>query len=320
MAKQSIRFNYFEPKLVGESGEEYLWDMKPFIEYIIGNRNAFNAPVVLGDEIADLEWNSCYYDENAQLFYIQLSKLRSKNIPSRKKVSQDKVSIHLDEDEFLGEFNLLIYDPNINILIIQSNFYGLTIKQVANALSNMRLNYKEAIEESENDNPFIVSLRPIIDTQAIDKVKTNEIYRKIKIKGSNYREIANERLNSTVLDTAINSIDEINGVNFEISLSMARAPKNETLEKEEVINMIDDVLDLKERNLDVSMNITTKKDEEDAIEYIDLLEPRLTSKIVLEVKNRSTIGAEYIFQAFKEQNYFDEAKHLQHTARSLVHR
>ncbi|MFI8544092.1 DUF6731 family protein [Enterococcus casseliflavus] len=319
MAKQMIRFNYFKPRLANEAEEYDLWNMKPFIEYILSNKNSFTAAVVLGDEISDLEWNSCGYDDKNELYYIQLSKLRSKNIPSRKRINKDKVSIDLEKDEFLGEFNLLIFDPKYNILITQGNFYGLTSKQIALSLSNLRLKYKESIGQSEGDSPSVVHLEPLIDKDAISDVKQNKIYRKITIKGADYHELANEDLTSDMLSTSIKALDEVNGVNFEISVTMAREARNKSLDQSEVRKIIDDVLILKEKDLDVSMNIATKKDENNAIEYIDLLTPRLTSSIVVEVENRSTIGAEYIFESFKDQNYYNEEVHMQSILRSILY-
>lgn len=70
----------------------------------------------------------------------------------------------------------------------------------------------------------------------------------------------------------------------------------------------------------MSMNIASRKDEDNSIEYIDLIAPRLTSKITLDVQNRATIGAEYIFNGFKEQNYFDEDNHMQRTVTNILAR
>ena len=81
-----------------------------------------------------------------------------------------------------------------------------------------------------------------------------------------------------------------------------------------------DLLELRDKNIDVSMNIASRKDEENSIEYIDLIAPRLTSKIILDVQNRSTIGAEYIFNGFKEQNYFHENVHMQRTVMNILAR
>lgn len=321
MVKQKIRFNYFEPMLATEDNRLALWDMKDFLEFILSNKRAFNAAVVLGDEVSDLEWNSCGFDERNNLYYIQLSKLRSKNIPSRKKINHDKESLQLSDDEFLGEFNLLIYDPTMNILITQGNFYGLTTKQIALSLSGIRLKWQDTQGLSDGDTPYIVHLAPIIDNLAIDRVKSNKIYRKISIKGADYQEIAGTHLTSDVLSRSIDAIDEINGVNFEIIITMAQTPKNESLESDEVRKIIDDVLYLKNREeKDISMNITSRRDEENAIEYIDLFSPRLTSSIVLDVKNRATIGADYIFNGFKEQNYYNEKNAMQNKIGRTINR
>lgn len=312
MAKQKIRFNYLEPQLVIENDELVKWDMKKFLETILNNKKAFDASVFLGDEVSDLEWNSCDYDYQNDLYYIQLSKLRSKNIPSRKRLNQDKVDIELADDEYLGEFNLLIYDPKVMALITQGNFYGLTIKQIALTLTGLRRKVNELIGESDGELPYMVNLAPVIDSKAISKVMSNDIYRKITVKGADFSEIADSDLNSQVLSKAIDALNKVHGVNFELTLSMAKADKKETLDKEEIRNMIDDVVKINKNSKDnVAMNIASRKDFESSIEYIDLLTPRLTSEIVLEVQNRSTIGAEYIFNGFKEQNYFNDIQHFQ---------
>lgn len=318
MAKQKIRFNYFEPELVVEGNELAKWDMKNFLDTILNNKRSFNASVFLGDEISDLEWNSCDYDYSNNLYYIQLSKLRSKNIPSKKRVSHDKVDINLADDEYLGEFNLLIYDPSLNILVTQGNFYGLTVKQIALTLSGLRMKVNDLNGDNDGEIPYMVHLAPIIDKEAIGKVLNNEIYRKITIKGADFNEIADEDLDSNVLSRAIDALGEVHGVNFDITLSMAKTGKEETLDPEEVRLMINDILRLKEdKELDVGMHIASRRDYDSAIEYIDLLSPRLNSEIVLDVQNRATIGAEYIFNGFKEQNYFSETKYMQNKLRNM---
>lgn len=321
MAKQKIRFNYFEPKIVFENNnnnKESKWDMVPFLNYILTHKNSFSGSFSLGDEISDLEWDSCGFDEKNKLYYLQLSKLRSKNIPSRKKVDQQKVSLNLSADEFLGEFNLLIFDPRHNVLITQANYHGLTTKQIETSLSNLRLKYKEEIGELDKQNISAVSLRPIIDNNAISYVKNNEIYRKIVIKGSDYQEIANDSLNSEALSSTIRALNEVNGVNFEITVTMSNNPKNESLSQSEVRNMIEDVVKLRENKVDVSMNVSSRKNEEFVLENTDLLIPKLTSSINIEVKNRSTIGAEVIFNSFKELNYYDQDHHMQQRLKNII--
>ena len=50
----------------------------------------------------------------------------------------------------------------------------------------------------------------------------NEIYRKITIKGADFNEIADEELDSDVLSRSIAALSEVHGVNFEVTLSMAK--------------------------------------------------------------------------------------------------
>lgn len=318
MVKQKIRFNYFEPKIVFANDDEAQWDMIPFLDYILANKKCFSGALSLGDEISDLEWDSCGFDERNNLYYIQLSRLRSKNIPSRKKLDQKKVSLNLSEDEFLGEFNLLIFDPRHNVLITQANYHGLTTKQIETSLSNLRLKYKEEVRELEEGNISVVSLRPIIDNNAISFVKNNEIYRKIVIKGSDYREIENDSLNSEALSSTIRALNEVNGVNFEITVTMSNNPKNESLSQSEVRRMIEDVVKLRENKVDVSMNVSSRINEDFVLENTDLLIPKLTSSITIEVQNRSTIGAEAIFHNFKELNYYDQDHHMQQRLGNII--
>lgn len=309
MARKKIRFNYFVPHLVDvqDSESNIKWDMKEFIEFILNhNHSELNTAVPLGDEIADLEWNTAFFDDKPdhELYYFQLSKNRSKDIPSKKKLNHNKVPLELETDEYIGEFNLLIYDAKWHIVALQSNFFGLTTKQIETTLSVLRQRVKDSMGNSEKDNPKGVVLEPIIDSSEIQNVKRHKIYRKIIVKGSDYNFAAADNYKDNPLNKAITDLKKIGGVNFNIELSMSRTSKNESLDSDNVRQIIDEVLDLKDSNSDVSMNITSKRQEDDSIETINLIEPRLTSSIVMYVENRTTMKSESIYQNFCEQNYF----------------
>ena len=152
---KKIRFNYFVPSLIdiSDNNANIRWDMKEFFEFILGHKHSdLNTAVPLGDEIADLEWNTVHFDEKNDLYYCQLSKNRSKDIPSKKKLNHNKVPLELEDDEYIGEFNLLVYDARYDLLIVQSNFFGLTVKQIATTLSILRQRIKDAINKSEKIN------------------------------------------------------------------------------------------------------------------------------------------------------------------------
>ena len=63
---KKIRFNYFVPSLIdiSDNNANIRWDMKEFFEFILGHKHSdLNTAVPLGDEIADLEWNTVHFDE-----------------------------------------------------------------------------------------------------------------------------------------------------------------------------------------------------------------------------------------------------------------
>lgn len=317
-SSKRIRFNYFVPSLVDitDNNANIRWNMKEFFEFILNHEhNDLNTAVPLGDEIADLEWNTAKFDEKNDLYYCQLSKNRSKDIPSKKKLNHNKVPLELEDDEYIGEFNLIVYDARYNLLIVQSNFFGLTVKQISTTLSILRQRIKDAMGKSEKDNPKGIILEPLIDPSEISKIKKHKIYRRIIVKGSDYNFAAADDYKESPLNKAINYLRKIGGVNFNIELSMSRSAKNRSLNADQVRKIIDEVLNIRKNDTaDVAMSIASKANEEDPVDVVNLIEPRLTSEIVIKVENRSTIGSEYIYTNFCEQNYLGDKNNMREKA------
>ncbi|WP_338757146.1 DUF6731 family protein [Levilactobacillus brevis] len=307
--RKKVRFNYFVPYLVNseDENENFRWTMKEFVEFFLNHKHEdMNTAVPLGDEIADMEWNTAKYDDKNDIYYFQLSKNRSKNIPSKKKLNHDKVSLELDEDEYISEFVLLVYDARYNILIVQSNYYSLSTSQVQIALSILRQRVKDFNKESEHDNPRGVYLKPLIDSAMIKKVKKNTIYRRIAVKGADFNMAASDEFKNNSVNKAITALKEMNGVSFNIELSMSREKKGKSLDKETVRELMDEVTEADSAGTNVSMSVTSRAQENAALETINLIEPRLTSAIEVVAPDRSTIAAESLYTSFCEQNYLVE--------------
>ena len=315
-----IRFNYFVPYLVDitDNNANVRWNMKEFFDFILNHKHShddLNTAVPLGDEIADLEWNTVHFDVKNDLYYCQLSKNRSKDIPSKKKLNHNKVPLELEDDEYIGEFNLIVYDVRYSLLMVQSNFFLLTVKQISTTLSILRQRIKDAMNKSEKDNPKGITLGPLIDPSEISKVKKHKIYRKITIKGSDYNFAAADDYKDLPLNKAIKHLGKIGGVNFNIELSMSRTARNKSLNANQVREIIDEVLNIRENDtVDVEMSIASKANEEDPVDVVNLIEPRLTSEIVIAVENRTTIGSEYIYNNFCEQSYLNAKDNMREKA------
>lgn len=307
--RKKVRFNYFVPYLVNSEDENqnFRWDMKEFVEFFLNHKHKdMNTAVPLGDEIADMEWNTAKYDDKNDIYYFQLSKNRSKNIPSKKKLNHDKVPLELDEDEYISEFILLVYDARYNILIVQSNYHSLSTSQVKIALSILRQRVKDCKKESEHNNPRGVYLEPLIDSAMIKKVKKHKIYRKISIKGADFSMAASDKFKNNSVNQAITALKEMNGVSFNIELSMSREKKEKSLDKEAVRELMNEITEADSMGANVSMSVTSRSQENSALETINLIEPRLTSSIEVVAPDRTTIAAEALYTNFCEQNYLVE--------------
>ncbi|WP_428958049.1 DUF6731 family protein [Levilactobacillus brevis] len=338
MAKLSIRFNYYFPTLKyieddTHDGIPEYWDMRPFCDWILNtkvnpseDRPAMAVPLQ-NQEFGDLEWRfeDSRYDEQNNLYYIRLKKLRSSNLPAIATRGGDSEDVSLDDNQFLGEFNLLVFDPVNQRAIVQSNFFGLSQKQVELALSAMRLAWKHAINEPINaDNPGIVDLEIIPDDEALRHVGDSGIYRSIDVKSSDIQALTRTEINSNTLNSALELASSINGVTFHVQIGLAYTQKDRTLDNAETRNLIGDIERLNELTdtgeAPAQLSVKARQTVDDPLENVDILLPKLRSYIRLVDEGRSTLGAGYIYTHFIEDNYLNEEQHFQQRARIAVPR
>lgn len=313
MVRKYVRFNYFEVQLVpaqivleaeineGEEEVEYVadaWNMGGFLDYLMIHRETFATTVPLGDEFAEIEKDSYSYDERRNIYSLQLSKLRDNNIPSKKRMGELKEAILLEQDEYIGEFVSLIFDNEYGSLALQSNLYGLSVKQTENVLTQLRFGYLNEIDRNE-ELPLVVKLAPIIDRAKIQRIIRSDYYKKVRIKGSNVMLDANLN-DGSLLGEARRFLNETAGVNFDITVSMGRAEKTASLTEDKIRELIEEFQNLPE-DRKPQVELTALENEEAEIETINLLEPRMTDRISIEIAPRQTVAHEYLYQTFLEK-------------------
>ncbi|WP_102707384.1 DUF6731 family protein [Terribacillus saccharophilus] len=314
-----VRFNYFEPQLVPadqllraelmEDNEDvdnlrdiphYRWDMAPMLDYLMTNHE-FTTDFALGDEYAEIEPRSYRYDERGDTYDFQLSKLRESNIPSKKRFHTIKEDILLDQDEFIGEFVSILYDNHLGAVALQSNLYGLSVKQTEIFLTNVRADFLAAIGEEEGDTLMHVKLAPLVDTLQLERAAQADYYKKIRIKGSDVMGTA-LLTGDNLLSEASEMLDRVNGVNFDITLSLGRVERTASLDNDAVRQVVEMFEELPVR-AKPKIEITAMQNEEAQTETINLLEPRMTDRISVNVAPRTTIAHEHLTDEFREQAF-----------------
>lgn len=324
MADFCVSFNYTYPTLRFISDDAPVgFNMTDFCEWLIKMKEETTRPslvVPLSNEtFADIEWKDCMYDFENGLYCFRLKKLRSKNIPAFTGKNVDSTDIVLEENQFLGEFNLLVFDPHIGKLIVQSNYFGLSIKQIETALTQMRLKYFESKGEYVDSNdPGFVKLEFLVDPKEITSLRESDIYRSINLRVADISRLETMQIKSTTLNKAVELANDMEGIAVTIQVSLSHEPKARSLNNVEMNELIEDIEKLNiNQNEGTKLSVKARNSIESPLENIDVLLPKLTSTVVLHDMGRATLGMEYLYTQFKEQNYFSEEQHMQRRAKLL---
>lgn len=309
MPRKYVRFNYFEVQLVATdealraeyNDDENIpyyadpWDMSGFLDFLMTNVETFRTTVPVGDEYAEIEKDTYSYDERRNIYSFQLSKLRESNIPSKKRFGEIKENILLDQDEYIGEFISFIYDNQYQTAIVQSNLYGLSVKQAESVLTELRFRWLDRLGRTE-EIPLVVRLVPIIDRSKVERVINADYYKKIRIKAADVMLDAALEENSLISD-ARRLLNESSGVTIDLTISLGRSERTASLDEATVRNAIRAFQDLDE-DVRPQVELTALENEEAEIETINLIEPRMTDRISIEVEPRQTVAHEYLYHTF----------------------
>lgn len=311
MATKYITFNYFEPVLVQpeqafeaeltEHNEDRefegdIWNMEPFMNFLSGDIEDIDFSYTLGTEYADIEPGSFIQSDN--LYHIQFSKLRETNIPAKKRIGEIKEEIYLQDDEYIGEFNSIMYDHSLNIVMIQSNHYGLSTRHLENYLTELRFRFLE-YNGIDTEPALVVKLNPIIDRRQITDAMNADYYRKIRIRGADYMQDSDYADEEHLINDVTRTIRKAQGVNVDLQISVGRAERTASLDND-IIKKTLEIFKESPDNRKPNIELTLLENEEAQIETINLIRPRLHDKVPFTIEPRTTIGHEFIFQKMKE--------------------
>lgn len=302
MAKKSIRFNYFSINVCGDYHgvvRSAPWNMTDFFNYLSVTDNFMNGVANVGEYNAELDRTTFEYSDNPELFSIQITKLRDDKLPVIKAIGLEKEDLELNENQYLGEYITIVYDSQLCMLAVQSNLYSLNISQLEIMLTSLRKSYFEAIDDPQ-ELDLSVKLYPLLDPNKVHQVRNAQIFKTISIKGSDVSLEAFER--NPTLNRLSEIMGEIEGVKFELKLSVGGGPRDSSLDQSTIRNIIDSFTAVDETNSEKpKIEVKAKLDDESKPEIINLLTPRITNLISLDIPNRQSISHIIIFVEFKEE-------------------
>jgi hypothetical protein len=288
-------------KKIQENTEAYSirYDLNPLLQS--ANSHSVSQTVHIFDKLVELDVSTFLPmpddAENNDVVYFQISNCRDFNIPSKKRIGQEREDIKLDDDEYIGEFMSIIYHKLKCAVMVQLNKYSLSISQLENFFTALRFEYLDSIGKlTAFEQIFRVALHPIIDKKALSNIKKQDKFTKFNIKCSDIALLPLAKNEKSSLYKLGQILEEFEGVNVELSLSVDARQKKEKelkLNAKEIREIYDSFCeiedDTKKPNISVHYKDGTKTD------VLNWLIPKMQNECTFHIEPRKTIGYEDMF-------------------------
>lgn len=268
----------------------------------------------------ELDKDTYVHDEENEpwLYAFQLTKLRSTELPAKKKIGRERENIALTDDEYIGEFTQIIYDERFNTVAIQSNRYGVSATLVSKYLNCIRNRYLERIGEKKYLY-LIGNLEPLVDESLTQKALNSKTFKKLKLKCSDVNVDGIVSPDNATVGAVAGLIGQQSGVVVEVIISVKGRKKSQTLSSEDIEEtahkflgyMRDSSISCKEKK-DAGMELTYYDSTINSTEAVNLLVPKVNFFVNIETEERKPIDATYLFGKVKEMygRYTERLKSL----------
>lgn len=315
-----IMFSYHQVKVISneifvrkqlleeiKNYESKVWNMTGLLKYIKGNPEFLTSEKIRGEQF-EIEPESLFQREN--LHFFQITKLREDLIPAKKKIGKVRTEIMLDDDEYIGEFTGVVYDDKNGVVLIQSNKYGISLAELKEYFSFLRLRYLKT--KSGKEDELMVDLDIVVDKNKISTLKDSKEFRKIKFKGNSVHLAALCSEDETSLKKIGEVMNKFGDLNFELTMSVS-IEKNENAEKKsktlnvsetnELISQYEKLYLNSEEGSKPDLQISRREEINSKVEAVDLLLPKMIDSINIQLEPRKSLGKdslrENMFELFK---------------------
>ncbi len=277
---------------VFENYQANKWDMSDMLDYYI-KRPKTKTCFLVDDTKFEIEPGSLSYIKKSGIYSFQITKFRDTNIPAKKKEGQAKVDIYLTDEEYIGEFVSILYDKDNYTIMLQSNNYGASVKQVEKYLTALRRNYLIKIKDTECIKELICELRVIVDQAELKSLKKAKYFKDVRLRGADY-----------MIDALLDEKDFMGkirrhfgnqyGIEIDINISVNTIKRTDSLNQESIIGLIDNYNKKIENCKSVEeiidkFEIKKKEDDNTNVEIVDLINPRMKSSIKFKMEERKSI-------------------------------
>ena len=227
-----------------------------------------------------------YYQEEARLdkfwynkvddyWYLNFVRLRQTKLPVRAKKTEEAISMHLEEDEYIGEDVSAVYDCENHILALQRNRDSLSATGIEQYLTELC---------GEKDSGIF--LRPVHIRGIDEKINRAKVFRKFTMKFATATELKKTDVKKTSFSKLFEYLDGFESKTATLTISLGRTRKG-TLDETIIREAIEDIS--KTDGIVTGAEVSVKYSEADPIDVIDLFTMKYHDFIVCKVEERESI-------------------------------
>lgn len=279
---RKIKFNYYSLCYRNAQAMPSDRDMDFDLEVLIDNvRNRTLEDLTFDYYQEKARLDKFWYNAQRRYWFLNFTKLRETNIPSKARINTASEAIELDEDEYISEECNAIYDCGLRVLMLQRNIHSVSVSGIADYLNQIL-----------GRNDIVLYLRPIVGRGMLNKVRNARIYRKINIR---FADICTRNLEAaphSTLRKIYESLRGFNGYNAEIIISMNNNDRTNSLCADTVSETLEDI----ERNRPIiTKAIASIKDTDDTrVEVIDLFDELMHDYVTVVLEQRTSLASAYV--------------------------
>lgn len=290
-----VKFDYFQPYIVnyetikekGEKGRtrkvQKIKSEKPF-DVTLWMEEMQNKPLVESEifyQQDKIRVDDVYVEPRHQFGIIHFTRLRDSNVPAiTSSLLRQLKDIGLGEDEYIAEDISCLYDSEINVLMVQRNFYGLSPSGISY--------YMNQFVEDENS---IIELRPICYKNAFNRGKGKSRYRKFTLKTADISKDPTLLSLDNPISKAYKELQGLNGYDIEITVKTTR-DKSQKLHRQSIEKTLKDFESHKKSFKKVEVGF--KETIDSRVETVDLLQGKIFSVLSFQLVPKTFLNPEVV--------------------------
>lgn len=274
---RTVKFSYYTVCMVNEeSGEDPVrFDFESWIDKAI--KDGYEKKEIEFDNtMARLE--ELEGDSKHRIWKMRFLKLRDTNIPSIVKQEEDAKPIELEDDEYIGEDLLFIYDPENQVAMVQCNRFAMSKGKIEKYLNKIWGEHGKRI--------VLLHISKNINSKELKKKN----YRNLVVRFANIHAIEETH---RPFSNIVNSYNEIGGKAGTVTFSLGRGnQKNSRLNQEQVPILLDDIFSNRDIVTDAVLKIKDDDGSSD-IDVVDLFDNSVCEYIDFKLEKRTALEFQY---------------------------